>query len=143
MARPLRIEYEGALYHVTARGNERSKIFFTKKDYQKFKEYLSEAESKYGFLLHAYVLMTTHYHLIIETPDDATIRVERPDGLLAIAPQWDAQQGEFGYARRLRYIFSTGAAMSQWPNAIVRMRKKSACSKHWSKSAAKIPMWIC
>lgn len=69
MARPLRIEYEGALYHVTARGNERSKIFFTKKDYQKFKEYLAEAGTKYGLVLHAYVLMTTHYHLIIETPE--------------------------------------------------------------------------
>ena len=69
MARPLRIEYEGAIYHVTARGNERSKIFFTKRDYQKFKEYLADGESKYGFILHAYVFMTTHYHLIIETPD--------------------------------------------------------------------------
>jgi REP element-mobilizing transposase RayT len=57
------------MYHVTARGNERGKIFFTKRDYQKFKEYLADGESKYGFLLHAYVLMTTHYHLIIETPD--------------------------------------------------------------------------
>lgn len=69
MARPLRIEYEDAIYHVTARGNERSKIFFTKKDYQKFKEYIAEAQAKFGFLLHAYVLMTNHYHLIIETPD--------------------------------------------------------------------------
>lgn len=69
MARPLRVEYEGAMYHVTARGNERSKIFFTKRDYQKFKEYLADAESKYRFNLHAYVLMTNHYHLIIETPD--------------------------------------------------------------------------
>lgn len=69
MARPLRIEYEGAIYHVTARGNERSKIFFTKNDYRKFKEYLVEAQTKFGFLLHAYVLMTNHYHLIIETPE--------------------------------------------------------------------------
>lgn len=69
MARPLRIEYEGALYHVTARGNERGKIFFTRKDFLKFKEYISDAQSKFGFLLHAYVLMTNHYHLIIETPE--------------------------------------------------------------------------
>ena len=69
MARPLRIEYEGAIYHVTARGNERSKIFVTKKDYLKFKEYIAEAQTKYGFLLHAYVLMANHYHLIIETPE--------------------------------------------------------------------------
>ena len=42
MARPLRIEYEGAVYYVTARGSERGKIFFSKRDYEKFKEYLAE-----------------------------------------------------------------------------------------------------
>jgi putative transposase len=69
MARPLRIEFEGAIYHVTARGNERGKIFFSKRDYEKFKEYLTAAKEKYGFILHAYVLMTNHYHLILETPE--------------------------------------------------------------------------
>jgi REP element-mobilizing transposase RayT len=69
VARPLRIEYEGALYHVTARGNERGKIFFTKTDYRKFKEYLADAQIKYGFVIHCYVFMTTHYHILIETPD--------------------------------------------------------------------------
>ena len=42
---------------------------------------------------------------IIETPDDATIQICRPTELLAIAPQWDAQKGRFGYERRLRYVF--------------------------------------
>ena len=56
------------IYHVTARGNERGKIFFTKKDYEKFKEYIAAAESKFGLILHAYVLMTNHYHLLVETP---------------------------------------------------------------------------
>jgi len=69
MARPLRIEYEGALYHVTARGNERKKIYFTKADHEKFKQCIAEAEKKYGILLHCYVLMSNHYHLIIETPE--------------------------------------------------------------------------
>ena len=69
MARSLRIEYEGALYHVTARGNERRKIFFTPTDDEKFLEYLTEAKKKYGILIHCYVLMTNHYHLIIETPE--------------------------------------------------------------------------
>ncbi len=68
MARPLRIEYEGALYHVTGRGNERRKIHFTPADYQKFLEYIKTGQDKYGIILHAYVLMTNHYHLIIETP---------------------------------------------------------------------------
>jgi REP element-mobilizing transposase RayT len=66
MARPLRIEYEGAIYHVTARGNERGRIFSTKKDYEKFKEYIASAKIKFGLILHAYVLMTNHYHLFEE-----------------------------------------------------------------------------
>lgn len=68
MARPLRIEYEGAYYHVTSRGNERGKIFFNNEDYDKFKHYLKGASEKFGIILHAYVLMGNHYHLLIETP---------------------------------------------------------------------------
>ncbi|MBS3918459.1 MAG: transposase [Deltaproteobacteria bacterium] len=68
MARPLRIEYEGGFYHVTSRGNERRKIFYGSSDYEKFKAYLREAQEKYGYLLHSYVLMSNHYHLLIETP---------------------------------------------------------------------------
>ena len=69
MARSLRIEYEGAFYHVTARGNERRAIFFTPADYEKFKQYLKEAQDKYRYILHSYVLMRNHYHLLIETPE--------------------------------------------------------------------------
>jgi len=69
VARPLRIEYEGAFYHITARGNERKRIFFGKGDCDKFKEYLLEAQDKYGYRLHCYVLMGNHYHLVIETPN--------------------------------------------------------------------------
>lgn len=69
MARSLRIEYEGALYHVTARGNERKKIFFSNTDYDKFLHYVSEAKKKYGINIHCYVLMSNHYHLVIETPE--------------------------------------------------------------------------
>jgi len=68
MARPLRIEYEGAFYHVTTRGNGRREIYNSKSDYEKFKSYLKEAQEKYGYLLHCYVLMNNHYHLLIETP---------------------------------------------------------------------------
>ena len=68
MARPLRIEYEGAFYHITARGNERRKIYFGKADYEKFTSYLRDAQDKYGYLLHCYVLTGNHYHLLIETP---------------------------------------------------------------------------
>jgi len=50
VARPLRIEYEGAFYHVAPRGNERRKILLGKADYEKFKRYLKEAKEKYGYL---------------------------------------------------------------------------------------------
>ncbi len=49
MARQLRLEYEEAFYHVTARGNERRKIYFSGYDYQKFREYLGTAQDKYGY----------------------------------------------------------------------------------------------
>ena len=68
MARPLRIEYPGAYYHITARGNERKRIYFAKADYLKFREYIENAQEKYGCLLHVYVFMTNHYHMILETP---------------------------------------------------------------------------
>lgn len=68
MARPLRIHYNGAFYHVTARGNEKKRIYFSKSDYEKFKYYINKARDKYKFLLHGFVLMINHYHLIIETP---------------------------------------------------------------------------
>ena len=68
MARPLRIEYPGAFYHVTARGNDKKKIFLSIQDYDKFFSYLSEACHKYGAVIHAYVLMGNHYHLLVETP---------------------------------------------------------------------------
>ncbi len=67
MARPLRIEYEGAFYHVTSRGNERKEVFRLKDDYERFKHYLVEAQGKYDFVVHGYVLMSNHYHLILET----------------------------------------------------------------------------
>ena len=47
MARPLRIEYKGAVYHVTGRGNERRKTYFTPADYQKFIEYIKTARDRY------------------------------------------------------------------------------------------------
>ncbi len=68
MARQLRIEYEGAFYHITSRGNQRSQIFLDKKDRLHFIDILKRTKDRYGYLLHAYVLMDNHYHLLIETP---------------------------------------------------------------------------
>jgi putative transposase len=68
MARPLRIEYPGAFYHVTSRGNEKKDIFKSRRDREKFLSYLQSSVERYGALIHAYCLMTNHYHLLLETP---------------------------------------------------------------------------
>ncbi|OHB33820.1 MAG: hypothetical protein A2X79_02815 [Desulfuromonadaceae bacterium GWB2_53_15] len=68
MARPLRIEYPGAFYHVTSRGNEQKDIFKSMKDREKFISYLESSSVRYGAVIHVYCLMSNHYHLLIETP---------------------------------------------------------------------------
>ncbi|MGD9158475.1 MAG: transposase [Desulfobacteraceae bacterium] len=68
MARALRINYPGAFYHVTSRGNEQKAIFKSKRDREKFLEYLESASLKYDADIHVYCLMDNHYHLFIETP---------------------------------------------------------------------------
>src|SRR5262249_29218504 len=68
MTRPLRIEYTGAHYHVTSRGNERKAIFRDDTDREKFLELTGRAVEQFGIRVHAYVLMSNHYHLLIETP---------------------------------------------------------------------------
>ena len=69
MARPLRLEYPGAVYHVTARGNARQDIFVNDVDREKFLAILTATISRYHWLCHAYCLMGNHYHLLLETPD--------------------------------------------------------------------------
>jgi REP element-mobilizing transposase RayT len=68
MARPLRIEYPGAIYHVISRGNEKKAIFKTRRDREQFLGYLESATERYGAIIYAYCLMDNHYHLLMETP---------------------------------------------------------------------------
>lgn len=68
MARPLRITFPGAFYHITSRGNEQKVVFKSKRDREKFLEYLESATQRYDALIHAYCMMDNHYHLLLETP---------------------------------------------------------------------------
>ena len=68
MARPLRIEYPGAYYHVTSRGNEQKAIFRDDRDRERLLELLDRAVKHFHLRLHGYVLMGNHYHLLVETP---------------------------------------------------------------------------
>ncbi|WGV98266.1 transposase [Vibrio sp. YMD68] len=69
MSRPLRIEYAGALYHVTSRGNARQPIYLDEADFTLFLEVLAETCERFNWVIHSYCLMTNHYHLLIETPE--------------------------------------------------------------------------
>jgi REP element-mobilizing transposase RayT len=68
MARKLRIEYPGAVYHVMSRGDHQEAIYRDDADRTLFLRCLAEACEKTGWQIHAYVLMGNHYHLLLETP---------------------------------------------------------------------------
>lgn len=68
MARKLRLQYEGAVYHVINRGNYRRDVFETADKAKAFEACLAEAGSRMGWKLHAYILMRNHFHLALETP---------------------------------------------------------------------------
>jgi REP element-mobilizing transposase RayT len=78
MARPLRIEYPGAFYHVINRGNAGENIFKSKRDKVKFLEYLEKAVERFSIIIYTYCLMDNHYHMLMETPE--------PN--LSVAVQW-------------------------------------------------------
>ncbi|MBU4594901.1 MAG: transposase, partial [Proteobacteria bacterium] len=69
MARPLRIEFPGAVYHVTSRGNAQAAIFVDGVDRNTFLAVLRQTLRRFNVLCHAYCLMTNHFHLLLETPD--------------------------------------------------------------------------
>ena len=68
MPRKLRVEYEGAIYHVMNRGDRREPVFLEEADYELFDRTLGEACGKTGWQVHAYCLMPNHFHLVMETP---------------------------------------------------------------------------
>ncbi len=68
MSRPLRIEFPGAVYHVTSRGNAKQIIYKDDADRETFLAIFSHVVERFGWICHAYCLMDNHYHLLIETP---------------------------------------------------------------------------
>ena len=74
MARPLRIEYPGAVYHITSRGNAKRSIYRGRADREAFLKTLKQVVDRFNWLCHAYCLMPNHYHLLIETVDPTLSR---------------------------------------------------------------------
>jgi len=68
MARPLRINYENAVYHIITRGNRKEKIFYSDEDKRLFQKKINKTFQKYSLICNAYCLMDNHYYLFLKTP---------------------------------------------------------------------------
>lgn len=102
MARPLRLEFAGALYHVTSRGNRREDIFGDDDDRKQFLLVLQEVCNRHNWICHAYCLMSNHYHLLMETPDGNLSRGMRQ--LNGVYTQYfNRRHGRVGHVFQGRY----------------------------------------
>ena len=105
MARPLRIEYPGALYHITSRGNARQKIFRNEKDRSYFIELLSSITDRFQWLCYAYCLMGNHYHLVIETREANLAKGMRQlNGVYTQKCNWKYQKTGYVFQGRYKAI---------------------------------------
>jgi len=102
MARQLRHHYEGGWYHITTRGMGRREIFTDDRDREHFLELLEGMVGRYGVVLHAYVLMDNHYHLLIETPEGNASRALQWLNL-SYAAWFNAKHGHCGPLFQARF----------------------------------------
>lgn len=102
MARKPRVEFKGATYHVMCRGNHQDAIFVDAKDRERFLDTLEEVSERNGWIIHAFVLMDNHYHLLLETPEPNLI-----DGMQwfqsTYTQRFNARHGVWGHLFQGRY----------------------------------------
>ena len=124
MARPIRIEYPDAVYHVMARGNQGRPVFGDPQDHKRFLETLAEACAKTGWQVHACVLMENHYHLLLQTPEPNLVEgMKWLQGTSAVQPlRWVSQRLEMGHYSRVAQAVSR---MRQRPGpSLEKLRRK-------------------
>jgi len=102
MARPLRLEFPGALYHVTSRGNARQKIYLDDEDRRLYLDLLGKEVAQQGWRCYACCLMDNHYHLLIETPEPNLVAgMRRLNGVYTQA--FNRRHGRVGHLFQGRY----------------------------------------
>jgi REP element-mobilizing transposase RayT len=102
MPRPPRVEFEGALYHVITRGNNRQPVFKDEADYQKFLSLLQREKQKPPFYLYAYVVMTNHIHLLVERQTDRLSGIMQRM-LTGYGQYWNRKYRKVGHVFQGRY----------------------------------------
>lgn len=154
MVRPLRIEFSGALYHVTSRGDRKEDIYQDDADRKIYLGVLGEVCKRFNWVLHAYCLMDNHYHLLVETPDGNLAKGMRHlNGVYT--QRFNARHKRVGHVFQGRYkaiLVQKEAYLLELARYIVlnpvRARKvRSAKDWPWSSYRAtaglgKGPMWL-
>lgn len=154
MARPLRIEFAGALYHVTSRGDRQEAIFDDDQDRTAFLNVLAEVISRFRWRCHAYCLMGNHYHLMIETPEGNLTKGMRQ--LNGVFTQWSNRRhkrsGHLFQGRYKAILVNRDSYFLELARYIVLNPVRAAMVKHpsqwtWSSygatsGTAAAPAWL-
>ena len=102
MSRPLRIQYPGALYHVTSRGDGREAIYLDDRDRTAFFGVMAHVCKRFNWVCHSYCLMTNHYHLLVETPDaNLALGMRQLNGMYT--QRFNRRHGRVGHVFQGRY----------------------------------------
>jgi REP element-mobilizing transposase RayT len=163
MARAIRVEYEGALYHVTARGNERKEIYRSDEDRKMYLDVLGRTVEERGWRLHGYCLMNNHYHLLFSTPQanlsagmkwlqtTYTIRFNRRHKRAGhlFQGRYKAQvlDTEAYAARALQYLHANPVRVAAWKKRSLEERMGYLDQYVWSShrayaGTATVPSWL-
>src|SRR5215471_18227819 len=146
MARKLRVEYEGALYHVMNRGDHREAIFLDDEDRQSFIATLGEACAKTGWQVHALCLMDNHFHLVVETPQ-ANLVAGMKWLLGTYTGRFNRRHKFFGhlFSGRYKALIVDGSDTDYWGSITYPRTARRAVviwSASWSSAALRSPQRI-
>ncbi len=133
MARPLRLQFPGAVYHLTARGNARQDIYLDDMDRLAFVRRLGHEVQQQRWACYAYCLMSNHYHLLIETPEGNLVSgMRRLNGMYCQA--FNRRHGRVGHVLQGRY---TSIVVDRNPYLLELCRY--TCGRAWSRLSASGP----
>ena len=135
MARPLRVEYEGAIYHVTIRGNDRRNIFRDDRDRQRFLDRLGGCVEAHEIRLYMFCLMSNHVHLMVETPagnlSEFMHRLQT-----AYSVYFNLRHGRSGHLFQGRF----GARVVRGEGYILRLARYIHLNPVFTRAAKKLPL---